>query len=278
MTTSPDRPPGARVDPRAVVSPEAVLEDGVEVGAFAIVEPGAVIGAGTRILPYAYVCSGTTLGRDNVVHMGAVLGHEPQDRAYTGAPTRLRVGDRNVFREACHVHRGTAPDSETVIGNDCYFMTTSHVGHNCRVEDGAILASGATLGGHVTVGERAFVSGNALVHQHTRVGRLAMLQGGTAVSKDVPPFCITKIGKNTLAGVNVVGLRRAGFERETIAAIRRAYRTLFFGRPNLGRARERLLALEAERGGPAPEVREMLDFIAAAKHGVCAGSRARDED
>jgi len=272
-------PPGPpRIDPRAAVSPDAVLGDGVEVGPFAIVEPGAVIGAGTRLWPYAYVCSGTTLGRDNAVHMGAVLGHEPQDKSYSGAATYLRIGDRNVFREACHVHRGTAEGSATVIGSDCYFMTTAHVAHNCRVEDGVILATGATLGGHATIGERAFLSGGVVVHQHVRVGRLAMLQGLTAVSKDVPPFCITQTGKNTMAGVNVVGLRRAGFDRERIMAIRRAYRALFFGRPNLSLARERLRAAEAERGGPTPDVEEMLAFITASKHGVCAGARAHDDD
>ncbi|MEW6272210.1 MAG: acyl-ACP--UDP-N-acetylglucosamine O-acyltransferase [Thermodesulfobacteriota bacterium] len=281
MTTTPDGPRPPRVDPRAVVSPEAVLGEGVEVGPFAIVEAGVVVGAGTRIWAHAYLCAGTTLGRDNVVHMGAVLGHEPQDRAYDGAPTGLVIGDRNVFREGVQVHRGTAAGSETVIGSDCYLMTNSHVAHNCRLEDGVIMATGAVLGGHASVGERAFVSGNALVHQHTRVGRLAMLQGGCAVSKDVPPFCTTRIGKNTIAGVNVVGLRRAGLPRDRVVAIRRAFRTLFLGRPNLSLARERLLAQESERGGPVPEVREMLDFIAAARHGVCAGPRkggVEDED
>ncbi|HEY8516897.1 MAG TPA: acyl-ACP--UDP-N-acetylglucosamine O-acyltransferase [Candidatus Binatia bacterium] len=281
MTTTTDarRPP--QVDPRAVVSPDAVLGDGVTVGPFAIIEAGVVVGARTRIWPHAYICSGTTLGRDNVVHMGVVLGHEPQDKAYDGAPTRLVIGDRNVFREGVQVHRGTAAGSETVIGNDCYLMTNAHVAHNCRLEDGVIMATGAVLGGHASVGERAFISGNALVHQHTRVGRIAMLQGGCAVSKDVPPFCTTRIGKNTVAGVNVVGLRRAGFSREAIMAIRRAFRTLFLGRPNLSLARERLIVQEEERGGLAPEVREMLDFIASARHGVCAGPRreaADDED
>jgi UDP-N-acetylglucosamine acyltransferase len=278
MTTTPERP-RPRIDPRAVVSPEAVLEEGVEIGPFAIVEPGVAVGSGTRILAHAYLCSGTTLGRDNVVHMGVVLGHEPQDKAYAGAPTRLVIGDRNVFREGTQVHRGTAAGSETVIGNDCYLMSNSHVAHNCRVEDGVIMATGAVLGGHVSVGERAFVSGNVLVHQHTRVGRLTMLQGGCAVSKDVPPFCIARIGANKLAGINVIGLRRAGLSRESILAIRRAFRTLFLGRPNLSLARERLVAEEGARGGLAPEVQEMLEFIRAARHGVCAGPRggARDD-
>jgi UDP-N-acetylglucosamine acyltransferase len=269
MATSPDAPQPPRVDPRAIVSPDAVLADGVEIGPFAIVEPGVVIGARCRIWAHAYLCSGTTLGADNVVHIGALVGHEPQDKSYQGAPTRLEIGDRNVIREGCQLHRGTMPGSATVIGNDCYLMSNAHVAHNCRVEDGVIMATGAVLGGHVSVGEGAFLSGNVLVHQHTRVGRLAMLQGGTAVSQDVPPFCMTRFGTNALGGINVLGLRRAGFDRARIVAIRRAFRTLFVNRPNLSVARERLFERESASGGVSADVREMLDFIAAAKHGVC---------
>ena len=253
-----------------------MLAAGVEVGPFAIVEPGVVIGARTRIWAHAYLCSGTTLGVDNVVHIGAIVGHEPQDKSYAGAPTRIEIGDRNVIREGCQLHRGTLPGSATVIGNDCYLMSNAHVAHNCRIEDGVIMATGAVLGGHASVGERAFLSGNVLVHQYARVGRLTMLQGGTAVSQDVPPFFTTRHGTNALGGINVIGLRRAGFDRGRIAAIRRAYRTLFMNRSNLRLARERLLEAEREHGGPTADVSELLDFIASAKHGVCV-VRGREE-
>jgi UDP-N-acetylglucosamine acyltransferase len=276
MTTSPDPPPPPRIDPRALVSPDAVLADGVEIGPFAIVEAGVVIGPRTRIWAHAYLCSGTTLGADNVVHIGAIVGHEPQDKSYAGAPTRIEIGDRNVIREGCQLHRGTSPGSATVIGNDCYLMSNAHVAHNCRVADGVIMATGAVLGGHASIGERAFLSGSGRAPPHARVGRLTMLQGGTAVSQDVPPFCVTRLGVNMLGGVNVIGLRRAGFDRGRIAAIRRAYRTLFLNRSNLRLARERLLAAEREHGGPTADVRELLDFIATAKHGVCV-VRGRDE-
>lgn len=278
MATTPDPPRSPRIDPRALVSAEAVLADGVEVGPFAVVEGGVVIGPRTRILAHAYVCGGTTLGADNVIHMHAVVGHEPQDRAYAGAPTFLRMGDRNVIREGCQLHRGTAPGTATVIGNDCYLMAGAHVGHNSRVDDGVVMANAAVLGGHAIVGERAFLSAHVMVHQHTRVGRLAMLQGGTAVSQDVPPFCLTRFGTNSLAGVNVIGLKRAGLERSRITAIRRAFRALFVNRPNLRLARERLLADEIAGGGPTDEVREMLDFIATAKHGVCCVRGGPDAD
>jgi UDP-N-acetylglucosamine acyltransferase len=260
------------IHPQAIVSDAATLDPSVEVGPFAIIEAGVVIGAGTRIGAYSYLCSGTTLGRDNVVHIGVVLGHEPQDLAYRGAPTRLVIGDRNVFREGSQVHRGTLADSETVIGNDCYLMVNAHVAHNCRLDDQVIVVNGALIAGHVEVGAQAFISGNAVVHQHTRIGRLAMLQGGCAVSRDVPPFCVAS-GINTMRAVNVVGLRRAGYQPAQIGAIRRAFRTLFWRRPNLRLGRERLVAAESAVGGPTAEVREMLDFMAASKRGVCAGPR-----
>jgi UDP-N-acetylglucosamine acyltransferase len=260
------------IDPHALVSPDATLGENVEIGPFAIVEAGVTIGSGTRIGAHAYVCTGTRLGHDNVVHMNVVLGHEPQDVAFTGEPSYLVIGDRNVFREGCQVHRGTRPGSETVIGSQCYFMGNSHVGHNCRVGNDVILTNGALLGGYAEVGDRVFISGNAAVHQHARIGRLAMIQGLSGFSQDVPPFLIGS-DVNIVRGVNVVGLRRAGFSRPQIEAIRRMYRALFARRHNLHLARERFIADETARGGLSPEVEEVLAFIATAKHGVCVGPR-----
>ncbi len=257
------------IDPRAIVSPEAELAPDVSVGPFTVIEAGVRVGAGTRIHAQSYICGGTRLGRDNVVNMGVFLGNEPQDLGYDGAPTGLLIGDRNVFREGCTVHRGTAAGTETVIGDDCYFMANTHVAHNCVVSDGVILANGALLGGHVQVEERAFVSGNAVVHQHTRVGRLAMMQGLCAVSRDVPPFCIAS-DVNTLRGVNVVGLRRAGLDRARIIAVRRAYRALFFGRPNLGQARMRFRQELEGAGGLTPELAQLFDFLDGGRHGFCS--------
>ncbi len=269
-----------RIDARAAVDPSAELGDDVVVGPFTVIEAGVVVGRGTRILAQAYLCRGTRIGRENVVHMGAVLGGEPQHRGYDGAPSGLVIGDRNVFREATQVHRSMSPEAPTRIGDECYLMTGSHVGHDCRVGDGVVLASGALLGGHVEVGSGAFLGGNAVVHQHVRIGRLALLQGGSAMSRDVPPFLIAN-GLNRVRGVNVVGLRRAGLDAAGIEALRRLYRELFRQRRNLRLARERLIAAEEERGGLSPEARELLAFIDASRRGVCsgppAGGRARTE-
>lgn len=261
------------IHPRALVSPGAELASDVSVGPFTVIEDDVRIGAGTRIHAQSYVCRGTTLGSHNVVHMGVFLGNEPQDLGYDGAPTRTVIGDRNVFREGCTVHRGTAPGSETRIGDDCFFMANTHAAHNCVVGDGVILANGALLGGHVEVGERAFVSGNAVVHQHTRVGRLAMLQGVCAVSRDVPPFFIAA-NVNTLRGVNVVGLRRAGLDRRRVSAIRTAYRALFFGRPNLGRARIELREELERNDAMTPELAELFEFLDGGQHGFCSAEPA----
>lgn len=265
------------IDSRAIVGSRARIAPDVEIGPFAIVEDDVEIGSGTRIGAYTQVCSGTRIGRDNRIHMHVVLGNDPQDLAWRGEPTRLEIGDRNVIREGSHLHRGSKQEA-TVVGHDCYLMTNCHVGHDCRVGDGAILATGATLGGHATIGPKAFVSGYCLVHQFVRVGRLSMMQGGAAASRDVPPFMTAVRSQNVLIGVNSVGLRRAGFDRAAIAAVRRAYRALFLERRNLALARQRLLEAEAARGGPTPEVRELLDFIESSRRGVCFGRRRAGAD
>src|SRR5262249_34085380 len=148
------------------------------------------VGARTRVMAHVVLLGRTIIGADNVIHPGAVLGDEPQDLKYAGAPTGLRVGDRNVVRESCELQRATAPDTWTVVGNDNYFMTRTHIAHNCVVGDQTIVATGAMLAGHVTVGDQAFISGNCVVHQYTRVGRLAIMRGLSRASRDVPPFSI----------------------------------------------------------------------------------------
>jgi UDP-N-acetylglucosamine acyltransferase len=175
-----------------------------------------------------------------------------------------RIGDRNIFAEGVTVHRGTAAGSETVIGNDCFFMANSHAAHNCIVQDHVILANGAMLGGHSTVGERAFISGNVAVHQNVRVGRLSMLSGVGSFTVDVPPFALVS-DRNRLRGMNSVGVRRAGISRDAVQGLRGAFRDLFQRRGNLTMAREELVA----GGGLGPEVLELLEFIENSVRGVC---------
>ena len=255
------------IHPTAIVDPQADIDPTAEIGPYAVIEGRAHVGPRTRILAHAIVTGGSELGADNVVHPGAVIGDVPQDVAFEGAESFVRIGHGNVFREHSTVHRGTRPGSETVIGDRNYFMQNSHVAHNCRIGNDAIVAGGALLSGYVELGDRGFVSGNCVVHQFVRIGRLALLRGLSRTSRDVPPFCIMD-GTHTVRAVNLVGLRRAGLSAESARAIRDAFKTLFLRRRNLWLAVGELEAAES-----SPEVRELVEFIRTSKRGVCFGPR-----
>jgi UDP-N-acetylglucosamine acyltransferase len=251
--------PTAVVDPRADVHPDADL------GPYVVVDGPVRVGAGTRVMAHAFLTGHTEIGRDNVIHPGAILGHEPQDLAYRGAPTGLRIGDRNVVREHAEIHRATQEGTWTVVGDDNYLMSHAHVAHNCTIGDRTIICSGALVAGHVQVADQAFVSGNCVVHQHVRIGRLAILRGLSRTSRDVPPFAIMD-GTHTVRGVNRVGLRRAGFDAKRIRTMVTAFRILFRIRTNL---RDALARVETDLSGP--DVDELLAFIRASKRGIAMG-------
>lgn len=251
------------IHPTAQIDRRAELDDSVEVGPFVVIDGPVRVGPRTRILAFAYLSGRTTLGADNVVHPRAVIGHEPQDLSYRGADTELRIGDGNVFREHSEIHRGSK--AVTLVGDRNYFMSRSHVAHDCRIGDEVILATGATLAGHVEVDWRAFVSGNCVVHQFVRIGRLSLMRGLSRAPRDIPPFCISD-DSAIIRAVNVVGLRRAGFDPVRIRALRRAVRTLFRTRRNLAQA-----MAEVEAEAVDDDVRHLLDFIRASRRGVGRG-------
>jgi len=254
------------IHPTAIIHPKAKLDSTVEVGPYTVIDEAVQIGARCIIGPHVYITGMTTIGADNRFHAGCVVGDAPQDLKYDGAPTRLRIGDKNVFREHFTVHRSTKTGEETVIGSNGFFMQHSHVAHNCAIGDQVILASGALLGGHAVVQDRAFISGNCLVHQFTRVGILAIMQGGSAISMDLPPFTIASQARgNCMCGLNVVGLRRAGFTTEQRLELKKLYRALFRSGKNL---RTALGAAQKEFTSAA--ARTLLDFIASSKRGVCS--------
>jgi len=251
----------------AVIDPAAEIDAEVEIGPYVVIEGPVRIQRGTRVMAHAYLTGRTEIGADNQIHPGAVLGGPPQDRAYKSAESYLRIGDRNVIREHVQIHRGTAPESATVIGDDCFLMANSHVGHNCRLGDHVILANGALLGGYVEVGANVFISGNCVVHQFVRIGAYALLRGLSGTSRDVPPFAIMD-WQHTVRGVNVTGLKRAGFDEKRIRAIREAFRILFRKGRNLSLAVKELEA--ASRANQ--DVSALLEFIKASKRGVCVGA------
>ena len=252
------------IHPTAIIHPQAKLDATVQVGPFAVIDAGVELGADCIVGPHVYLTGETKIGAGNRFHAGCVIGDAPQDLKYKGEPTRLRIGGDNVFREHVTIHRSTRPEAETIVGSHNFFMANSHVAHNCAVGDHVILANGALLGGHAVVQDRAFISGNCLVHQFARIGTLALMQGGAAISQDLPPFTIA-LRDNEICGLNAVGLRRAGFTAEQRLELKRLYHLLFRSGQNL---REALAeARENFSGAPA---KVLLDFIAGAKRGVCA--------
>lgn len=255
------------IHPTAIIDPEAEIDPDVEIGAYVVIEGQVKIKRGTRVMAHAYLTGWTEIGEGNEIHPGAALGGAPQDKAYHGQESYLRIGANNIIREHVQIHRGTAPGSATVIGNDNFLMATSHIGHNCRLGDNVILANGAMLGGYVDVGNNVFISGNCVVHQFVRIGEYALMRGLSGTSRDVPPYAIVD-WQHTVRGVNVVGLKRAGFDEKRIRAIRAAFRILFRQGRNLA-----LAVKEVENcNGANQDVEALLEFIKASKRGVCFGA------
>ena len=255
------------IHPSAVVSPEARIGRDVLIGPFAVVEGGATIGDGCEIRAHAVVKRGCVLGQQNRVHEGAVLGGEPQDVAFGGQESGVVIGERNQIREGVTIHRSTRPGGATVLGSDCFLMAYAHVAHDDRVGDRVILANNVALAGHVEVADRAFLSGGVVVHQFCRVGRLAMIGGNSKVVQDCLPFVITDGCPARATGLNVVGLRRAGFSAGQLRTLRQAYRLLL----RAGLPFER--ALEELRGLGDPQVDELVAFVGGSRRGFAHAAR-----
>jgi UDP-N-acetylglucosamine acyltransferase len=246
-----------------VIAPEAEVGEDVQVGPHVVIEGAVRIGAGCVLRPGVHLVGPLTMGCHNRVFSGAVLGEEPQHLKYQGEPTRLEIGDHNVIRENVTVHRGTTASWCTRIGSHNFFMAGSHVAHDCQVGNHCILANGALLGGHCVLEDHVYLSGNSALHQFVRVGRLALLSGLSASTKDVPPF-IMQQNINVVVGVNVVGMRRAGVPTAHIDAIRQAYHILYREAHLLQHA----LAQIDRDLGQVPEVAEMVAFIRHSSRGI----------
>jgi UDP-N-acetylglucosamine acyltransferase len=261
------------IHPTAVIDPKAEIDSAVEIGPYVVIEGPVRIKRGTRVMAHAYLTGWTEIGENNEIHPGVVLGGAPQDKAYKGEETYLSIGAHNVFREYVQVHRGTAPGSSTTIGNENFLMACSHVGHNCKLGDQVVLANGALLGGYVEVGNSVFVSGNCVVHQFVRIGDYALMRGLSGTSRDVPPYAIVD-WQHTVRGVNVIGLKRAGFDDRRIRGIREAFRELFRKGRNLSLA---IKEIESQ-GNTNPDVLVLLEFIKSSKRGVCGGVHAEEAE
>ncbi len=246
------------IDPRAVIAPSAQLGAGVQVGPFAVIGEGVEIGEGSIIGPHAVINGPTRIGRECRVFQFASIGDAPQDKKYSGEPTRLEIGDRNVFRECCTVNRGTVGGhGVTRIGSDNLFMAYSHVAHDCVVGSHCVFSNSVALAGHVEIADWVIVSGFAGVHQFCKVGAHAFLANNTAATRDVPPYLLVAGTPAEPKGINSEGLRRRGFTAEQIANIKHAYRVLYRDGLKLEEAGQELERLAAEQ----PELRLFTEFL-----------------
>ncbi|MHB8814279.1 MAG: acyl-ACP--UDP-N-acetylglucosamine O-acyltransferase [Steroidobacteraceae bacterium] len=253
------------IDSHAIVSPQAELAADVTVGPFSVIGPQVRIGPGTVVGPHVVIIGPTTIGAGNKIHQFASLGDAPQDKKYGGEPTRLEIGDRNVFRENCTVNRGTIHDrGVTSVGDDNLFMASSHVAHDCVVGSNTVFANCVSLGGHVEIGDWVILGGLSAVHQHCKIGSHAFLAGGAIVTRDVPPYVMVAGNPSAPHAVNSEGLKRRGFTEEQVRGIREAYRIVYRCDLRLSEALERL----EPSAGEKPELRLFVDFIRSSTRSI----------
>ncbi len=254
-----------KIHPTAIVDPAARVSADVEIGPFSIVGPQVTIGEKTIVQSHVVIEGDVTIASGNLIGHGAVIGAPPQDVSFSPQrKTKVEIGDDNIIREYCTIHRGTAEDSATKIGDKNFLMAGAHIGHNCEIGNNVIIANNCLLAGYVRVDDGAFLGGGSTFHQFMHIGRLVMVQGSSAFGKDLPPFVIAA-ERNFVFGVNAVGLRRAGFSAKDREEIKAAFKLVYMSGLNVGQALEKAATLTF--GAPA---REFLDFVAnAKKRGIC---------
>jgi UDP-N-acetylglucosamine acyltransferase len=260
----------ADIHPTAILGDRVELGEGVVIGPHAIIESEVAIGPRTSVGPRAFIGRLVEIGPDCEVGLGAQIGGDPQILGWERADSQVVIGSHSVIREYVTIHRAKFAGDATVIGNHCFLMGLSHVAHDCCIGDHVVICNGTLLGGHVEVGDQAFISGNCAIHQHCRIGRLAMIQGITAASKDVAPFT-TVDQLNIARGLNSVGLRRAGISTAARRELKIAFREIFRTTRPVSHSLEMI-----ESRPMCDEVREMVEFMRATKRGVSLAARSAD--
>ena len=257
------------IHPTAIVDPKADLDPSVEVGPYAIIGPHVTIGARTKIGPHVVIEGHTTIGADNRFFQFSSIGGAPQDKKYAGEPTRLEIGDRNTIREFCTFNLGTAQDEGvTRLGNDNLMLAYVHLAHDCRVGNNTIFSNNASLAGHVHVGDWVILSGFAAVHQFCKIGDHAFVGMNTSLTQDVPPYVLVSGNPAAAHGVNLEGLKRRGFTREQMGAIRNAYKLIYKAGLTLDEAKGALDEAAVQAGDGDVQVRLMRDFLDNATRGI----------
>ena len=261
-----------KIHPSAIVDPGAQVESDVQIEAYSVIGPHAAIGAGTVIQSHVVIEGSVAIGADNFIGHGVIIGGAPQDLSFSPErKTKIQIGNGNVIREYCTIHRGSAEGSATKIGDNNFLMVGAHVGHNCEIGNNVIIANNCLLAGHVRVDDQVFLGGGSTFHQFMHVGRLVMVQGSSAFGKDLPPFTMAA-ERNSIFGINVIGLKRAGFSAKDRDEIKSAFKLLYTSGLNISQALEKAASMKL--GAPA---REFFDFVAnAKKRGICPYKRGSE--
>lgn len=254
----------ARIHPSAVIDPTAHIGQTTHIGPYCVIGAGVTLGEGCLLHSHVVISGPTLIGEGNEFYPHGSIGQRTQDLKYEGEPTRLEIGNNNTFREFVTVHRATAREGVTKIGNRGNFLSYSHIAHDCIVGDDVIFSNNGTLAGHVIVGDYAVIGGLSGVHQFCRIGAHAIVGGCTKIVQDVPPFMIADGNPAEIRGVNHVGLERRGFEAEAIRELREAYRVLYRENLNVSQALETL----RERFASCELVTHLIDFIATSERGI----------
>jgi UDP-N-acetylglucosamine acyltransferase len=254
---------GIKVHPSAIVDPHAELGNNVEIGPFSIIERNVKLGDGTIVGMHCLITGHTSIGKKNQFFSGAIIGSDPQDLKFRGETTYTEIGDENIFREYVTVNSGTGEGTKTIIGNHNLIMTQCHIAHNCILGDHVKLANVATLAGHVQIQDYATVGGLTPIHQYVRLGSYSMVGGGFRVTQDIAPYVLT--GGEPLAnyGLNQVGLARAGFTKETIQLLKKAYRIIFRSKLSL---QEAVLSVQ-QNLEQTTEIKNLIDFLTTSTRG-----------
>ena len=253
-----------RIHPTAIVSDDATIGAGVEIGPFAIIGEGCSIGDGSIIAARAMLERNVILGANVKVGSGSILGGDPQDLKFNGEHTTVEVGEGTTIREYSTINRGTTQSYKTTVGKHCFLMTYVHLGHDCHVGDHVVIANGSQFAGHVTIEDRANISGLTAVHQFVRIGKFAFIGGCSRVPKDIPPY-IKAVGNPVkLYGLNTVGLQRNGFPEDVLRELKRAYRLFFRSELNVSQALDKA----AHELHMYPEVEELVAFVANSSRGI----------
>ena len=255
----------AKIHSTALVEPGARIGADVEIGPFSVIGPQAMIGEKTIVQSHVVIEGNVAIGTDNFVGHGAIIGAPPQDLSFSlERNTKVEIGNNNVIREYCTIHRGSPEGSVTKIGHKNFLMAGVHIGHNCAIGNNVVIANNCLLAGHVRVDDGAFLGGGSTFHQHMHVGRLVMVQGSSAFGKDLPPFVIAA-ERNSVFGVNVIGLKRAGFSVQDRDQIKNAFKLLYTSGLNISQVMEKAAVMKFGEAA-----REFFAFVAAAKkRGIC---------